>query len=156
MIFSIYCSGKRPWSSIKSFQQKLSLVYGGRYSFIWIKHIVVHIIIPGCHDLFVDSIFFQCFHPCQIILVNVAQFHLEYRLDFLKVFFRFTYLTLHEKRLQDIIVLCPDLRRCVFDQCSPGIDFFFRTVFSAWCCFRLSLSSCSLVSSSWDVCVYML
>ena len=29
---------------LHTFQQKLSLVYGGHYSFIWIKHIVVQII----------------------------------------------------------------------------------------------------------------
>ena len=30
----------------------------------------------------------------------------------------------------DLIVLYPDLGRCVIDQCSPGIDYLFRTVFS--------------------------
>ena len=32
--------------------------------------------------------------------------------------------------MRTVIVLCPNLGRCVVDQCSPGIDFLFRTVFS--------------------------
>ena len=31
--------------------------------------------------------------------------------------------------MQDVIVVIPDLGRCVIDKCSPGIDFWFKTVF---------------------------
>ena len=54
--------------------QKIFSIFNGRedfcrgalkkYSFIRIKHIVVHIIISGRHDLFVDGIISQRFHPC--------------------------------------------------------------------------------------------
>ena len=62
-----------------------------------------------------------------------------------------------EKRLQDVFVLFPYLRRCIVDECSPVVDFYFRTVLIRLCLscdasFIFGITfSCSLASSSASV-----